>query len=87
MSRNPYLKVWVCCGYYDLATPYFAAKTVTAQMELDPSIRSHLTLTYYPAGHMIYIDRPSQTQFKRDFESFLGTAVLPESDTVPNAAP
>ena len=26
MTRNPYLKVWLCCGYYDLATPYFAAK-------------------------------------------------------------
>jgi hypothetical protein len=25
MSRNPYLKVWVCCGHYDLATPYYAA--------------------------------------------------------------
>ncbi|HEX3816967.1 MAG TPA: hypothetical protein VHW03_01625, partial [Chthoniobacterales bacterium] len=39
MSRNPYLKVWVGCGRYDLATPYFAAQYNVNGMELDPSIR------------------------------------------------
>jgi len=87
MSRNPYLKVWICCGYYDLATPYFAAKTTVAQMMLDPAVRPNLSMTYYDAGHMIYINRPSQTQFKRDFETFLHSAILPASQVVPAAAP
>ena len=26
MSKNPKMKVWVLCGYYDLATPFFAAE-------------------------------------------------------------
>ena len=87
MSRNPYLKVWICCGYYDLATPYFAAKTTAAQMELDPAVRPNLTLTYYSAGHMIYIDRPSQDRFRRDFSAFLRSAVAAPDAVVSSAAP
>src|SRR5690606_86582 len=26
MVQNPFLKVWVCNGYYDMATPYFATE-------------------------------------------------------------
>ena len=39
MSRIPHLKVWLSCGYYDLATPYFSNEIGVAQMMLDPSIR------------------------------------------------
>ena len=28
MSKNPFLKVWVLCGYYDAATPSYAAEWV-----------------------------------------------------------
>jgi len=59
MSRNPYLKLWVCCGYYDLATPYYAAGNVLHGMQLDPSIRDNLRMTFYESGHMIYINHPS----------------------------
>jgi carboxypeptidase C (cathepsin A) len=71
MIRNPYLKVWICCGYYDLATPYFSAKTTADKLLLDPAVRSNLTLTYYESGHMIYVDRPSLLKLKRDFQTFL----------------
>ena len=27
ISKNPFLKVWVLCGYYDAATPFYAAST------------------------------------------------------------
>ena len=37
MSRNPYLKLWVCCGYYDLATPYYAAETRAARDAARPN--------------------------------------------------
>jgi carboxypeptidase C (cathepsin A) len=74
MTRNPYLKVWVVCGYYDLATPFFGAERVVASMNLDPSIRANLRFTYYEAGHMIYIHEPSRAKFKADFLSFLSDA-------------
>jgi carboxypeptidase C (cathepsin A) len=75
MSRHPYLKVWVCCGYYDLATPYFAAEHVVNQMHLDPEIRPNIALTYYDAGHMVYLRKVSREKFRKDFEAFLNGAL------------
>jgi carboxypeptidase C (cathepsin A) len=71
MSRNPYLKVWVCTGLYDLATPYHAAEYSVHQMNLDPEIRGNIKLTYYPAGHMLYTVPAARQQLKTDFLSFL----------------
>jgi carboxypeptidase C (cathepsin A) len=71
MTRNPYLKVWVTCSYYDLATPFFGAENVMASMNLEPSIRANLRFTYYESGHMLYIHNPSRVKFKSDFETFL----------------
>jgi carboxypeptidase C (cathepsin A) len=71
MTRNPYLKIWVTCSYYDLATPFFGAENVVASMNLDPAIRANLRFSYYESGHMLYIHKPSRVKFKADFESFL----------------
>lgn len=87
MTRNPYLKVWLCCGYYDLATPYFAAKYTIDQMSLDPSIRKNVKITYYDSGHMLYIYKPALIQFKQDFSDFVKDALVPESSAVPSAEP
>ena len=75
MPRNPYLKVWVTCSYYDLATPFYAAEAVVANMNLEPAIRANLSFTYYEAGHMLYIHKPSRLKFKADFETFLTSAL------------
>lgn len=87
LIRNPYLKVWICCGYYDLATPYYAAKYTVDQMSLPPAIRQNIRLTYYDAGHMMYATKPSLVKLKTDFRSFLNDAVLPEASVVPSAKP
>ena len=83
MTRNPYLKVWVTCSYYDLATPFFNAENVVAHMGLDPSLRGNIRLTYYESGHMLYIHEPSRHKFKADFEAFLkdatGKTLLPSA--------
>jgi len=77
MSRNPYLKLWVCCGYYDLATPYYAAENVLHGMQLDPTIRDNLRITFYEAGHMVYINHPSLLQFRQDADAFMQDALKP----------
>lgn len=81
-SRNPYLKVWICRGHYDLATPYFAAVHTVNQMELDPSIRKNIHLTYYESGHMLYVYQPSLKKFKDDFSNFLADVIMPPSAAV-----
>lgn len=75
MLRNPYLKVWIACGYYDLATPFLSIESTIARLNLDPSVRGNLTFTYYPSGHMVYIHAPSRAKFKEDFASFLKDAL------------
>lgn len=74
MTRNPYLKVWVTCSYYDLATPFYGAENVVASLNLDPSIRPNLRMSYYESGHMLYVHNPSRVKFKSDFLAFLADA-------------
>ncbi len=71
MTKNTFLKVWIANGYYDLATPYFATDYTVKHMGLDPAVRGNLTLTYYEAGHMMYIHRPSLAKLKADADAFL----------------
>jgi carboxypeptidase C (cathepsin A) len=70
-AKNPYMKLFVGCGYYDLATPYFAARYTLDHMGLDPSLRNSVSLHYYEAGHMMYIEQRSLAQLKRDVASFI----------------
>lgn len=71
MTKNTFLKVWIANGYYDLATPYFATKYTVDHMGLDPAVRGNLTLTYYEAGHMMYIHKDSLAKLKKDADAFL----------------
>jgi carboxypeptidase C (cathepsin A) len=75
MSQNPYLHVWIACGYYDLATPFFAAEYTAHHMGLRPEQQKRIGLTYYQAGHMMYIHKPSLVQLKKDAENFYRNAL------------
>ena len=71
MTQNPFLHVFVAKGYYDLATPFFAADYTFDHLGLDPTLRSHLSGAYYEAGHMMYIHTPSRVKLKADIAQFL----------------
>ncbi|WP_091538233.1 S10 family peptidase [Thermoflexibacter ruber] len=75
ISKNPYLKVLVCNGYYDLATPYFATDYTMNHLFLDKSLRNNIKMTYYEAGHMMYIHKPSLIKMKDDVSSFMKEAL------------
>lgn len=75
MHRNPWLKVWVSAGYYDLATPHFAAEYTVDQMQLDASVRDNVMFTYYEAGHMMYIHEGELEQFREDAVEFIDWAI------------
>ncbi len=74
MTINPYLKVFVANGYYDLATPYFATEYTVNHLSLDPSLQGNISLGYYEAGHMMYIHLPSLAQLKQDLAAFIQSA-------------
>ncbi len=75
MTRNPYLKVIVASGYFDLGTPYFASEYVVNHLGLDDQTRGNLSMTYYEAGHMMYIHLPSLAKLKDDLAGFIRSAV------------
>ncbi len=72
LHKNPFMKVLICNGYYDLATPYFATEYTLDHMFLDPALRKNITMKYFQTGHMMYIHQPSLEQFTRDVEEFYG---------------
>ncbi len=75
ISRNPYLKVFVANGYYDLATPYFATEYTFDHLGLDPTLRDNVSMGYYEAGHMMYVHRPSLIKLKEDLAAFMDEAL------------
>jgi carboxypeptidase C (cathepsin A) len=74
-AKNPFMKVFVGFGYYDFATPYFAAEYTLTHMGLDPSLRGNITRKYYEAGHMMYIDKKSLAQLKQDVTGFIQASI------------
>lgn len=70
MSKNPHLKVFVGCGYYDFATPYFTAQFDVEHMFLRPEQRKNIQFKFYESGHMYYIHKPSLIQSKKDMDAF-----------------
>lgn len=78
MSQNPSLHVFVAAGYYDFATPFFAAEYTVDHLQLDPSLRKNVKLEHYEAGHMMYIHKPSLVKLTSDVAAFYQSAVPPE---------
>jgi carboxypeptidase C (cathepsin A) len=77
MTRNPFLKVEACCGYYDLATPFFATEYTFSHMGIDPSLLSNVTIDYFTAGHMMYLNLPDLKKQKADLARFIRSASSP----------
>lgn len=70
LSKNPYMKVFIASGYYDLATPYFATEYTLNHLGLDPSLHSNIQTEYYEAGHMMYIDEGCLKKLSDDIAKF-----------------
>jgi carboxypeptidase C (cathepsin A) len=75
MTTNPYLKVFIANGYFDLATPFLATEYTFNQFGLDTSLRENFRMAYYEAGHMMYIHIPSLKKMKDDLSEFIDWAV------------
>ncbi len=75
MTINPHLKVFVANGYYDLATPYFATEYTINHLGLDASLRGNISMSYFEAGHMMYIHLPSLAKLKQDLAAFMREAI------------
>ena len=70
-AKNPFMRVLVGQGIYDLATPFQAAYYSLSHMGLDASLRDQITIAEYEAGHMMYLHEPSLAKLKADAAAFI----------------
>ena len=75
LIKNPYLKVLVCSGYHDLATPYFATSHTINHLDLSADLRKNVTESFYTGGHMMYHRAESLKKLNSDVRTFILGAV------------
>jgi len=71
MTQNKHLRVIVTNGYYDVATPHAATEYTFSHISWDPQLLERISMTYYEAGHMMYVHEPSLARFKEDIAAFV----------------
>jgi carboxypeptidase C (cathepsin A) len=59
MKTNPNLKVLLNGGYYDLATPFFAADYEMHHIPVQQQLMNNVSYAWYPSGHMVYAHEAS----------------------------
>lgn len=74
IRKNPKLQVLSANGWFDLATPFFATETELDHMMLTPQLQKNVHVTYYPAGHMVYLNVEALRQLREDLRSFYAEA-------------
>ena len=73
--KNPYLKVLVMEGLYDLATPFYAADYTIDHLNLGPQYRKNISFATYDAGHMVYLPADGLKKMKADEAGFMDRAL------------
>ncbi|MBI3493744.1 MAG: peptidase S10 [Acidobacteria bacterium] len=71
MSHNPFLKIFVAQGYYDMATVMGGMEYNFAHLGYDKSFTDRVSFGYYEAGHMIYIRPSAHKALKSDIAKFI----------------
>jgi carboxypeptidase C (cathepsin A) len=59
MKTNPRLKVMLNGGYYDLATPFYAAEYEEHHLPIPASLVGNIEYEWYESGHMVYVHEES----------------------------
>jgi carboxypeptidase C (cathepsin A) len=72
MKTNPNLKVMMNGGYFDLATPFFAAIYELNQLPIQPLLQKNIEMHFYTSGHMVYAHEPDLKALHDNVATFIG---------------
>jgi carboxypeptidase C (cathepsin A) len=75
MKTNPRLKVMVNGGYYDLATPFFAAQYEDKHLPIPQNLAKNIEFDWYESGHMVYVNDASLKQLHDRVSDFIRRTV------------
>jgi len=88
MTRNPFLKVFVAFGYYDMATVMGGSEFNFTHLAYDKQVTDRVSTGYYEAGHMIYIRPSAHKALKQDIAKFIqGSKNAPTRPTTSQQQP
>ncbi|WP_205421047.1 S10 family peptidase [Sphingomonas mesophila] len=68
LRENSGLKILVTQGYYDFATPFFAAEYALTRTGIP---QDRITYTYYDSGHMMYVRDQDRGKLSADVRAFI----------------
>jgi len=71
MKQNPNLKVQLNGGYFDLATPYFAAVYELRQLPIQSALEANIEMHFYTSGHMVYAHEPDLKALHANVAAFI----------------
>jgi len=71
MKQNPNLKVQLNGGYYDLATPYFAAEYELHHLPMQAALQDNIEMHFYQSGHMVYAHEPALKSLHANVAAFI----------------
>jgi carboxypeptidase C (cathepsin A) len=71
MKQNPNLKIQLNGGYFDLATPYFAAVYELRQLPIQDSLQGNIEMHFYTSGHMVYAHEPDLKALHANVAAFI----------------
>jgi len=71
MKTNPHLRIMVNGGYYDLATPFFAAEYEERHLPIPDSLTKNIEYDWYEAGHMAYVRDECRKQLHDRVAAFI----------------
>lgn len=74
-ARNPNMRLFVGVDYYSLSAPFYATEFTLAHLSVAPEVRArNITVSYFEAGQMAYVDNKALTKLQRELAQFLTAA-------------
>jgi carboxypeptidase C (cathepsin A) len=71
MKTNPNLKVMVNGGYFDLATPFYAAFYEDKHLPISSDLAKNIQYDWYQSGHMVYVNEAALKKLHDNAAAFI----------------